>query len=201
VRAALWSLAAGLYAIVVAVPITSSHDVAVNTTHPGFIAQQAAAIVMAFSAVVAAFASVVPGYSRSVLALPAVGVSIWLAALMSGVPREWHAVRLAGLADPHELLCVPTISLTAVPPALILLLMLRRGAPLSPRLSAALSLLAAAGVTNVLTCLSHPHQSAIAVLVWHGATVLALCVVAAAIGRSVLPWSVPIRNRGVRASP
>jgi hypothetical protein len=200
VRAALWSLAASLYAIVLAVPLTSSHDFAVNTANPGFVAQQTAAIVMAFCAAVAAFASVIPGYSHSVLALPAVGVSTWLATLMSRVPQEWHAARLAGLADTHEWLCVPTIALTAVPPALALALMLRHGAPLSPRFSAALCLLAAAGLTNVVTCLASPHQSAIAVLVWHGTTLLALCALAAGIGRSVLPWRVPIPSRGVRGS-
>ena len=200
VRAALWSLAASLYAIVLTLPLTSSHEFAVNTAHRGFVAQQAAAIVMAFCALVAAFASVVPGYSRAVLALPAIGVSTWLAALVSRVPQEWHAVRLAGLADPHELLCVPTIALTAVPPALALVFMLRQGVPLSPRFSMALSLLAAAGLTNVVTCLASPHQSAIAVLVWHGATLLALCVFAAGIGRFVLPSRVPISSRGVRGS-
>ena len=96
---------------------------------------------------------------------------------------EWRAVKLAGLADPHELLCVLTIALTAVPPALALVLMLRQGVPLNPRFSMALSLLAAAGVTNVVTCLASPHQSALAVLVWHGATLLVLSVLAARRGR------------------
>lgn len=186
-RAVAWSLAATLYAIVLALPLTSSDDFAVNMANRTFVAQQAAAIVMAFCAVVAAFASVVPGYSRWVLVLPAVGASIWLATLMSRVPQEWRAVRMVGIADRHELLCVAMIAATAVPPALALNVMLRHGAPLSPRLSMALSLLAAAGLTNVVTCLSSPHQSAIAVLVWHGATLLALCVLAAGIGRSVLP--------------
>jgi hypothetical protein len=199
VRAVLWSLGAGLYAIVLALPLTSSEEFALNTGNRGFVAQQAAAIVMAFCAVVAAFASVVPGYSRAVVTLSAVGVSTWLATLMSQVPQEWQAVRLTGAADTHEWLCVPTIALTALPPAFALVLMLRQGAPVNPRLSAALGLLAAAGLTNVVTCLASPHRSAIAVLVWHGATLLLLCVLAAAIGRAVLSWKVPIPPRDVRA--
>jgi len=59
---------------------------------------------------------------------------------------------------------------------------------MSPRVSMALALLAAAGLTNAVTCLASPHQSAIAVLVWHGATLLVLCILAAGLGRSILPW-------------
>jgi hypothetical protein len=107
--------------------------------------------------------------------------------------QEWRAVGLAGLADGHELLCVVTIAVTAVPPAFGLALMLRNGAPLTPRLTMALTALAAAGLTNVVTCLASPHTSVIAVLGWHGATLIALSVLAAGMGRFVLPWTVSTR--------
>lgn len=187
-RAATWSVATGVYVIFVAVALTSSDDYLVNTGNSGLIAQQAAAIAMALCAAVAAFASVVPGYSRWVIALPALGASAWLATLLFKVPHEWRAVKLAGLADAHELLCIATITLLSVPPALGLTFMLRRGAPINARLSMALALLAAASWTNVAACIASPHQSAIAVLVWHGATLLALCAFAAAIGPAALPW-------------
>jgi hypothetical protein len=96
-----------------------------------------------------------------VFVLPALGVLTWLVTLLVSVPSEWSGVRLAGLADRHELLCVPMITLTALPPAAALTSMLRRGAPLNPAVSATLSLLAAAGMTNAVTCLASPHQSAI----------------------------------------
>ena len=188
VRAALWSLAAGFYAVLLALALTSSDDVAVNTARGGFVAYQAAAIAMVIGAAAAAFASVVPGYPRRIILLPVAGASVWLATLLAGVPEEWRAVRLSGLADRHELACVVTIVATAVPPAFGLTRMLRNGVPLAPRLTMMLSVLAAAGLTNVVTCLASPHTSRIAVLVWHGATLIALCVLAAGIGRSVLPW-------------
>jgi hypothetical protein len=187
-RATLWLLATSLYAGVLAALLTSRGDFAFNLASRGFVAQQAAALAMALGAVVAACASVVPGYPRWILALPAVGASAWLAALLSAVPREWHIARLAGLADTHELLCIPTIAIAAVPPAIALMLMLRRGAPLNPGISTALAVLAATGLTNVVTCLASPHQSAIGVLAWHGTTLLTVCLFAAAVGRSVLPW-------------
>ena len=188
-RAALWSVGAMLYASVLALLFTSNEDFSINTANRAFVAQQAATILMAFCASVAAFASVVPGYSRWVFVLPAFGVSTWLATLLASVPSEWRGMKLAGLADRHELLCVPMITLTALPLAAALTLMLRRGAPLNPRVSVALSLLAAAGMTNAVTCLASPHQSAIAMLAWHGSTLLVLSVLAARMGRAVLPWS------------
>jgi hypothetical protein len=177
-----------LYVSVLALIFASNEDFAINMASRAFVAQQAAAILMAFGAGVAACASVVPGYSRWVFVLPALGLSTWLATLLVSVPSEWSSVRLAGLADRHELLCVPMMTLTAVPPAAALTSMLRRGAPLNPGVSAALSLLAAAGMTNAVTCLASPHQSAIAVLAWHGSTLLVLSVIAARMGRGVLRW-------------
>lgn len=188
VRAALWSVGAMLYVSVLVLMFSSSEDFPVNTKNRAFVAQQAAAILMALCAGVAAFASVVPGFSRWVFVLPALGVSTWLATLLASVPSEWRAMKWAGLTDRHELLCVPMITLTAVPLAVVLALMLRRGAPLNPRVTAALGLLAAAGMTNAATCLSSPHQSAIAVLAWHGSTLLALSVLAARRGRALLTW-------------
>ena len=187
-RAALWFVGAMLYVSVLALMFTSSEDFSINTENPAFVAQQAAAILMAFCAGVAAFASVVPAFSRWVFVVPALGVSTWVATLVASVPSEWRAMKLAGLADRHELLCVPMITLTALPLAAVLTLLLRRGAPLNPSVTAALSLLAAAGMTNAATCLSSPHQSAIAVLAWHGSTLLVLSVLAARRGRAVLSW-------------
>ena len=188
-RAALWSVAAMLYASLLALLFTSNEDFSINTAIRPFVAQQAAAILMACCASVAACASVVPGYSRWVFVLPVLGVATWLATLLASVPSEWSHVKLAGLADRHELLCVPMITLTALPLAAALTLMLSRGAPLNPRVSVALSLLAAAGMTNAVTCLASPHQSAIAVLAWHGSTLLVLSLLAVWMGRAVLPWS------------
>jgi hypothetical protein len=175
-----------LYASVLALLVTSRQDFSINTGNPVFVAQQAAAILMSVCAAVAALASIVPGYSRWIFVLPALGLSAWVATLLASVPSEWRDVKWAGLSDRHELLCVPLITLTALPPAAALAVMLRRGAPLNPRISAALTVIAAAGMMNAVTCLASPHQSAIAVLAWHGSTVLVLSGLAARMGRGVL---------------
>jgi hypothetical protein len=187
-RAALWLLGTSLYLGALTLSMTSKDDVAANATHWRFIVQQLAAIATGISAAVAAFTSVAPGYSRQAFLLPALAVSAWLATIIVGFPQEWHEAGLAGPAVQREWLCVLTIVLGGLLPAVGLAVMLRRGAPLTPRLTTALGVLAAAGLANVVACVSHPHPSSIAVLVWHGTTIVALFCLGGALGRSVLTW-------------
>jgi hypothetical protein len=66
--------------------------------------------------------------------------------------------------------------------------MLRRGVPLSPRLTAALGGLAAAGLGNLGVCLFHSHSSNLIVLVWHCGTILAVAALAGMAGGRLLRW-------------
>ena len=80
------------------------------------------------------------------------------------------------------------IALGSALPALGMMLMLRRGAPLTPRVTTALAVLAAAALANVGVCVSHPHPSTAVVLIWHGATLLVLVATSSWAGRSLLAW-------------
>ena len=97
-------------------------------------------------------------------------------------------------AAQREWPCVVTIVLGGAMPGLMLTSMLRRGAPLKPRLTMGLSALAAAGLANVVACVSEPHPSSIAALVWHGSTLLAVVWSATGIARSVVQWRTAYRN-------
>jgi hypothetical protein len=79
----------------------------------------------------------------------------------------------------------PTL-IGAALPAVTITLMLRRGLPLRPRLAAALGALAAAGVGNIGICFFHPHNSSLAVLVWHCGTVFVFAAAAAIAGGRLL---------------
>ena len=80
------------------------------------------------------------------------------------------------------------IALGGALPALGMALMLRQGAPMTPRVTTALAVLAAAGLANVVACVSHPHATSAVVLIWHGATVLSLIVLSAWAGHFVFSW-------------
>jgi hypothetical protein len=81
-------------------------------------------------------------------------------------------------------------------PAIVMAVMLRRGAPLTPRLSALLGGLASAGLGNLGVCVTHHPHGNVLVLVWHVSIVAALTVVVGSAGRRVLSWqSVVERTR------
>jgi hypothetical protein len=66
--------------------------------------------------------------------------------------------------------------------------MLRRGAPLTPGLTAFLAALGALSVANIEACLTRPHAFALTVLLWHGGTLAAVAALCALTGRRWLRW-------------
>jgi hypothetical protein len=93
------------------------------------------------------------------------------------------------VAAPHEWLCIAMIVGGGALPAVLMVRMLRCGAPLTPGLTTALGALAVTGLANVGACLSHPHPSDAVVLIWHGGTIAALVACAAWVGRNLLNWN------------
>ena len=69
-------------------------------------------------------------------------------------------------------------------PAIALWIMLRRGAPLTPRWTAALGALAAAGLGNFCVRLGHPEDVTVMLLVWHAGGVIVLSALASVAGRT-----------------
>jgi hypothetical protein len=66
--------------------------------------------------------------------------------------------------------------------------MLRRGAPLTPKITTALGGLAAAGLGNFGLRLFHPQDSSLMVLVWQMGSVLLLTLLCGMAGRLLLRW-------------
>jgi hypothetical protein len=186
-RAAIWLAGAAVYVAVLAMMMTSSADMSANYVWR-FLLTQVAAIVVSAAAAAAAFASIVPGSSSRVLLWPSIPLVLWIGVLLVGSVQEWQATGAAGLAPAREWLCVAMIGIGGALPALALARMLRDGAPLTPGITTALVALAAAGLSNVGACISHPHTSSAVVLLWHGATVAALVAASWRAGEHVFSW-------------
>jgi hypothetical protein len=137
----------------------------------------------------AAFASVVPGHGRRWLIFPALAVTLWILALAVSAPEPLAVSR--ALSANHEWLCVTLIVVGALPLLALLAVMLRRGAPLHPVLSASLGALSVGMLANVGACYSTPHPASDVTLVWHGSAVLALVLVCAVGGPYLLRWRAP----------
>ena len=152
-----------------------------------FVLEQAAALATGLTAAVAAFATVIPGYSRRVLLAPVAALAVWVANISRTCATEWEA---AGSLPPVLIhwACLPTTLVAGVVPVAAILIMLRRGAPIAPRLTTALAALATAGVANFAVRFVHAFDSGLVVLAWHIAAVLLLSAMATSAADVVFSW-------------
>jgi hypothetical protein len=157
------------------------------------VTQQGALIAMAASASVAAFASVVPGADRRVLGIPLVPGMLVMAALLWGCVVDLRTQGTLGVGRETDWPCVVSISVGGALLWAVGVAMLRRGAPITPRVSSLLVGVAAFSVANLEACLSRGHAFTITVLLWHGiATALFVAALAQA-GRALLTWKTAAR--------
>jgi hypothetical protein len=187
-RTSAWALMTALYLLLLIVSMSPRQDLATRMQDPRFLIEQTAALLTGLTAAAAAFATVVPGYPRTVMLLPLGPLLLWVGVVTVGALQEYAQVGGAVLGWQLDWGCVGAILVAAAVPALAMQVMLLRGAPITPRQSAALGGLAAAGMGNLGVCLFHPHSSNLILLFWHCGTVLVLAVLAGIAGRHVLPW-------------
>src|SRR5262249_22139581 len=145
---------------------------------------------------------VVPGYDRRILLIPLLPLAAWLASLGEGCWRNWVALGADGLVLRADWDCLPPAILIGIVPAIAMVVMLRRGAPLLPRVSIALGALAVAALANLGLRLFPVGDASVMVLFWHLGGAAVLAAVAALAGRRVLYWRHATAERGaVPASP
>jgi hypothetical protein len=193
-RALMWAGVSLLYigAFLLIMPVR--HDVTLNPNDRLFLIEQTAACATGLTAAIAAFASVVPGYSSKWAALPLLPFAVWLASLGPGCVQELNRFGIEHLPLSHNPWCAPFIVLFGALPAVLITIMLRSGAPLTPHLTAALGALAAAGLANVGVRIVHPEDVSIMLLVWHVGSVMALSTLTGVSGRYFFNWPSVIKK-------
>ncbi len=188
VRAATWLAIAVPSALLVMVMMPGHRDWVSRLLLPRVLGEEAFALSTGILAAIAAFASVVPGYNRKVLFLPLVPLALWLGGLGQGSVREWLQLTSQDFSMRSEWVCLPATIMAGAVPAIAMAVMLRRGAPLTPRLSALLGGLAAAGLGNLGVCVTHHAYGNVLVLAWHLGIVVALTLIVGSAGRRLLNW-------------
>lgn len=153
-----------------------------------FLIEQAAALATGITAATAAFATTVPGYDRRMLALPLVPLAVWVGDIGQGCVRDVLARGPGGWLVMAHWPCLTATIFVGIVPIAAMAVMLRRGAPLTPRLTTALGGLAAAGMANFGVRFVHGLDVSVVVLVWHVGALAAFSLVAGATGRSLLKW-------------
>jgi hypothetical protein len=166
-RAALWlGLALPCLAAVVwskLMMVEASHV----TGDARFLIEQLATGATALAAAIAAFHSAIPGFDRRILLLPLAPLGLWLASVGHGCVQDWLRLGADGLAIRPDWDCLPMAIIIGIIPAVTIVAMLRKGAPLYPRLTLALAALAVASIANFGLQFAHASDTSVMVLVWH----------------------------------
>ena len=162
---------------------------------PRLVLEQTAILATAITAAIASFSSTIPGRDRRVCLSPLIPLGIWLFSLGKGCLHEWIAFSAGGLKERADWDCAPAAIILGLIPAALMIAMLRRGAPIEPRLSFGLAALAVAAIVNFGLRIFHAGDISIMVLVWHFGAAALLAVVASQFGRVVFNWRKPCRPR------
>jgi hypothetical protein len=187
-RTAVWVVWAVSCLAVVAVMMFAAMSSSGVAATPLYFVQQSAALVTGIMAARAAFASVIPGAGDRTWVMPAIGAAAWGVSLLWAGVLDLQASGTLGVTSQSDWPCVAAMALGGLVVGAPLVWMLRRGAPLTPRVTAFLGALAALSVVNIEACLTRPHAFALTVLLWHGGTIAAMAALCALMGHRWFRW-------------
>lgn len=187
-RVVRW-LAIGLPVIAVFAAVMGARpDLDTQLSETAFVVPLLAAFATAVCAAHAAFASAVPGAPRWCLWLPLPPFAVWIGSLGRQCWQDWLSLGRDGIVFTVDLACLPIIAAVGAAPAIAMVMMARRGASFTPRLTAFLGALAAATLAYVGLRLVHPQDAAFMVLVWQFGSVALFATVIGGLGRWLLSW-------------
>lgn len=185
-RAAIWLACSVMYvAAVVTFAWVRRGALGVESDAP-YLLQQTALGLTGILAALAAFASVIPGSASRARAALAAPIGLMMAALLWGSMRDLQQFGTVGVGQETDWPCVVSITLGGLALWAVASTMLRRGAVLDPRLTAALAGAAAVSFANIEACLGRVHVFTATVVLWHGATVALVMAAVVALGPLVL---------------
>jgi hypothetical protein len=195
-RTLIWFMIALPYvACFVVVPFSPQPDLGSKLMEWRYCAEEAAALATALLAAWTAFSMTVPGFDQRRCLLVLLPLAIWIGLLAEGSGLDiaqggWKVVGFYWV-------CFPAIAVGGLWPAIVMVLMLRRGAPLRPHATATIGGLAAAALGNVALRLFHVHvpDGGLTILVWHVGSALVLSWLAGLLGPVLLEWRTrPLRE-------
>lgn len=187
-RTAAWVLVSLTYAAGLVFTLGLRQDFPARIAEPRFLMEFSAAALTAMMAAAAAFCSTCPGRPLWERLAPFPFLALWLACIGEGCRRELSAVGVGALHLNMEFNCIWEIMAASAAPAMLMLFMVRRGAPIAPHLTTGLSALAALSLSGAVMLLVHRQESSIMVLVWQFGAVVLLSSFAALFGRRLIYW-------------
>lgn len=183
-----WMLVSALSVALVVWIFGVRPDIAVKIREWRFMSEQALTALTAVIAAYAAFCAIVPGRHKILLLLPLVPLVGWLSILGYGCLQDLTLKSQTSVFF-VDWMCFPSIVAVGAVPAIVMAIMLRRGAPLYPHLAVAFGGLAAAAVGNFGLRLFHMVDAGILVLIWQFGSVMLLTLLSGYCGRMVHSWN------------
>lgn len=187
---AIWLALSVPYVVLVAYVHGLAVDMPSLGADPRFMIEEIAALATALTAGYAAFSTLVPGRSRAVAWLPLIPLSVWLVSIGKGCIEDFTRLGFAGLTVKIDWMCIPPLAWVGIVPILVMVVMLRRGAPLMPGMTLALGGLAIGALANAGLQLFHLGDISVMVLVWHFCSTVLLSVVAGWLGPGLFRWNI-----------
>jgi hypothetical protein len=190
VRALVW-LGFGVAVVVVVMAIhgIDPQEVQRVLLDPRMLGEEAATIATAVSAAIAAFRSTVPGAGRRWFAVPFVALAAWVLLAGSGCAADYARIGTAALGLRLDTDCFLPAAIAGAVLTVAVIAMLRRGAPLVPRLTLVYAGMAVAATVNLGLLVLHEGDVSMMLLVWHTAYIAGLAAIGAWGAPALFGWS------------
>jgi hypothetical protein len=166
-------------------------DLAAQLARPVMALEWAAAVLTGVLAAVATFVIGLPGRSRRWMLLPVPGLALWLGALCVGCLAGWFAGDMAALTLSASWSCLQAIVTTSLPLGLTLLVCVRYAGLVRPGATALLGGLAVASLGSAGLSLFHHVDTALMILVWHGAAIVLVVCLSWGLSDRLFAWIGP----------
>ncbi|HEX7913263.1 MAG TPA: DUF1109 domain-containing protein [Paraburkholderia sp.] len=197
VRAACWLLFAAAVMLFVGIAHGVRADLAVKLHQPVFVTGLVAAVATGILAATAAFLASVPGRSRHWLLLPAPAAGAWVATIGYGCLTNWVTIGPQGISPGETAECFATLVLVGTPLSLVMLIMLRHVARLSPGPVTMVGSLAVAAITAVALSILHPLDATAMILLWNLGVAALYLLLSGWYGQRLLGWLAQRWNPGI----
>ena len=164
-------------------------DFVAKIADPQFATELAAAFLTSVVAAAGAFSAGCP--ARPIWERLAAGLFfvLWAGALAVGCWRDVDAFGVSGLLSHSDIYCLPTILAISIPAAVLILSMVKRGAPIAPFVTIGLAALASTALAAAALRLSFRQDAAVSVCIWQFGSVVLLTGIASLFGRALLHWT------------
>jgi hypothetical protein len=155
---------------------------------PRLIGEEIATVATAITAAVAAFSSIVPGASRRWYVVPFVALGAWVLLTGAGCAADYANIGPAAFGISLDTACFVPGAIAGAILTVVVIAMLKRGAPLVPRLTLVFAGMAVAATVNFGLLVLHEGDVSIMLLVWHTGYVVALAAIGAWVAPALLGW-------------